>query len=114
MNPKTNPQPAARRLKSMSALRPALAIVLGSGFQQAISRLDADAEIRFEKLPGFPSTGVSGHAGKVIMGKLAGTPVLILSGRAHYYEGHSLDRVTFPIRILAEFGIRDLLLTNAA
>jgi purine-nucleoside phosphorylase len=108
------PNLAAKRLRSMSALRPSLAIVLGSGFQRAIKRIESDVEIPFAKLPGFPPTGVSGHAGKVVIGRLAGTPVLILSGRAHYYEGHSLDRVTFPIRVLAEFGIRDLLLTNAA
>src|SRR5262245_37548804 len=114
MKHELNPKRAAKQLRSSSALRPALAIVLGSVFQRAIGRMETDAEIRFEKLPGFPPTSVSGHAGKVVIGRLAGTPVLVLSGRAHYYEGHSLDQVTFPIRTLAEFGIRDLLLTNAA
>jgi purine-nucleoside phosphorylase len=58
--------------------------------------------------------GVSGHAGELIFGRLGGTPVIALSGRAHFYEGHTMERVTFAIRTLAEFGIRDLLLTNAA
>jgi len=57
---------------------------------------------------------VSGHAGDLIFGKFGDTPVLALSGRAHFYEGYSMEQVTFPIRTLAAFGIRDLLLTNAA
>ncbi len=96
------------------ALRPALAIVLGSGFQQAAAEVKVDAEIGYQKLGGFPEVGVDGHAGKLVFGHLAGTPVLLLSGRVHYYEGHSMEQVTFAVRVLAWFGIRDLLLTNAA
>ena len=66
------------------------------------------------QLPGFPPVGVSGHAGQLLIGRLGGTPVMILSGRAHYYEGHSMDRVTFAVRTLSAYGIEDLLLTNAA
>src|SRR5208283_930162 len=58
--------------------------------------------------------GVSGHAGELIFGHLGQTPVLVLSGRAHFYEGHSMERVTFAVRALSAFGITDLLLTNAA
>jgi purine-nucleoside phosphorylase len=57
---------------------------------------------------------VSGHAGELYFGHLGKTPVMVLSGRAHFYEGHSMERVTFAVRALAAFGIRDLLLTNAA
>jgi purine-nucleoside phosphorylase len=109
-----DPSSTARTLGKMSRLRPTLGIVLGSGFQEAIARLKVDCEIGYEKLAGFPPVGVSGHAGKVVLGRLGGTPVLVLSGRAHYYEGHSMEQVTFAVRVLAEFGIRDLLLTNAA
>ena len=73
-----------------------------------------DAEISYNRLPGFPPTGVSGHAGKLSIGHLGGTPVMVLSGRAHYYEGHPMTQVTFAVRALAAYGIRDLLLTNAA
>ena len=113
---KTKPthQAAAAKIKKLSRLRPALAIILGSGFQQSLSRLEVDAEIGYEKLPGFPPVGVSGHAGKLVVGHLGGNPVLVLSGRAHYYEGHSMETVTFAIRALAAFGISDVLLTNAA
>ena len=108
------PQEAARRLKQLSSLRPTLALVLGSGFHHVLSELQVDAEISYRKLPGFPRTGVSCHAGQLLIGKLGGTPVMILSGRAHFYEGHPMAQVTFAVRALAAYGIRDLLLTNAA
>lgn len=109
-----HPQSAAERLQRVCSLRPTLAFVLGSGFQHALSQLRVAEAISFHKLPGFPSPTVSGHAGKVFFGHLGSTPVLVLSGRAHFYEGYSMERITFAIRVLAAFGIRDLLLTNAA
>jgi purine-nucleoside phosphorylase len=109
-----DPRAAAARLKRLSGLRPTLAIVLGSGFDHTLSELRVQAEVSYAKLPGFPPTGVSGHAGKLLIGHLGGTPVMVLSGRAHYYEGHPMTQVTFAVRALAACGIRDLLLTNAA
>ena len=109
-----DPQAAAARLKKLSRLRPTLAMVLGSGFHHVLSELQVEAEVSYRRLPGFPPTGVSGHAGKLLIGHLGGTPVIVLSGRAHYYEGHPMTQVTFAVRALAAFGIRDLLLTNAA
>jgi purine-nucleoside phosphorylase len=108
------PRTAAERLKTLSKLRPTLAIVLGSGFHHALSEVEVEKKVPYANLPGFPPVGVSGHAGELIFGRLGGTPVIVLSGRAHFYEGHSMDVVTFPVRALAAFGIRDLLLTNAA
>ena len=109
-----SPKTAAARLKTSSSLRPALAIVLGSGFHHVLTELRVDNKISFEKIPGFPKPTVSGHAGELYFGHLCNTPVLILSGRAHFYEGHEMERVTFAVRALAAFGIKDLLLTNAA
>ena len=114
MNREPTPQAAATALKRISAVRPTLAIVLGSGFHGAAAEVRVDAEIACAKIPGFPAPAVKGHAGWLLFGELGGTPVIVLSGRAHFYEGHSLERVTFPVRALAAFGIRDLLLTNAA
>ena len=101
-------------LAKATALRPQLALVLGSGFGSVLEQVTVAKEIPYAKLPGFPKTAVQGHAGKLVLGTLGGTPVVVLSGRAHYYEGHAMAEVTFPVRVLAEFGIRDLLLTNAA
>src|SRR5438132_9671644 len=114
MTDQTDPESAAARLKELSSLRPTLAIILGSGFQHVLSELEVEAEISYSKLPGFPPVGVSGHAGKLLIGHLGGTPVIVLSGRAHFYEGHPMTVVTFAVRALAAYGIRDLLLTNAA
>src|ERR1035437_251207 len=109
-----SPQPAAARLKKISPLRPTLAIVLGSGFHHALTELRVAKKISYAKIPGFPKPNVSGHAGELYFGHLGETPVLVLSGRAHFYEGHPMERVTFAVRALAAFGITDLLLTNAA
>src|SRR5580700_2983528 len=114
MKLQTSPQTAAARLKKFSPLRPTLAIVLGSGFHHALTELRVNKKISCAKIPGFPKPTVSGHAGELYFGHLGRTPVLVLSGRAHFYEGHPMERITFAVRALAAFGIRDLLLTNAA
>ena len=119
MNPpkvsrKVNPKTAATLIRRTSKLRPPLAIVLGSGFSSVVDTLKTKLTIPYAKLTGFPKSGVGGHAGEAAIGKIGETPVIILSGRAHYYEGHTLEAVTFPIRVLAEYGIETLLLTNAA
>jgi len=109
-----SPQTAAARLKKVSSLRPTLAVVLGSGFHHVLTELRVDKNTPFAKIPGFPKPTVSGHAGELYFGHLGKTPVIILSGRAHFYEGHPMECVTFAVRTMAAFGIRDLLLTNAA
>src|SRR5713101_7597464 len=111
---KTNPAAAAARLKKLSHLRPTIAMVLGSGFNHVLGELEVDGKTSYARLPGFPPVGVSGHAGQLLIGRLGGTPVMVLSGRAHFYEGHPMALVTFAVRALAAYGIGDLLLTNAA
>ncbi|MBE0540215.1 MAG: purine-nucleoside phosphorylase [Verrucomicrobia bacterium] len=102
------------RIKRLSVLRPALALVLGSGFGHTLADLEVTAKISYARLPGFPPVSVSGHAGELYLGHLTGTPVAVMSGRAHFYEGHDMNRVTHAVRTLAALGVRDLLLTNAA
>ena len=111
---KTSPQTTAARLKKLCSLRPKLAVVLGSGFHHVLAELKVAKKISYAQIPGFPKPTVTGHAGELYFGHLDKTPVLVLSGRAHFYEGHSMERVTFAVRVLAAFGITDLLLTNAA
>lgn len=96
------------------SVRPRLALVLGSGFQDALDDLQVQAEIPYAKIPGFPRPTVRGHAGRLVIGTIANLPLIALYGRAHYYEGLDMAQVTFPIRVLAAMGVRDLLLTNAA
>ena len=109
-----SPNVAAARLKKLSSLHPTLAIVLGSGFHHALDALSVEEKVPYAKIPGFPKPSVSGHAGEAYFGRFGRTPVLVLSGRAHFYEGHPMERVTFAVRALAALGVRDLLLTNAA
>src|SRR5690348_15368584 len=109
-----DPRSVANQLHRLSELRPSLAMILGSGFHHVVKEMQTDAEVPVRKLKGFPPPAVAGHAGKVLIGRLGGVPVILLVGRAHYYEGHSMAAITFPVRVLAEAGIKALLLTNAA
>jgi purine-nucleoside phosphorylase len=104
---------AVARLRQLSRLEPRFAIVLGSGFQGALQDVKNGGEASYEEV-GFPCVSVRGHVGRLVIGTMERVPVLAMFGRAHYYEGFSMAEVTFPVRVLAQFGIRDLLLTNAA
>ena len=109
-----NPKTTAALLRKQTTCRPTLAMILGSGFQHALMHMKVELEIPYGQLPGFVSVGVTGHAGKLVFGTMGSTSVVILKGRTHYYEGHDMEKVTFPIRVLDELGVRSVLLTNAA
>ena len=109
-----NPQAAAKVLNAATSLRPNLGIVLGSAFGQVAESIEADATIGFADLPGCAASSIEGHSGQFIIGRLGGADVVVQSGRLHYYEGYSMGQVTFPIRVMAEFGVKSVLLTNAA
>lgn len=108
------PHATALRLRRQISLQPTCAIVLGTGFGGVANALSVEREWAYADLPGFPRGQVSGHDGRLLLGTLAGVPLLVLSGRAHFYEGFSLAEITFPIRVLAALGVQTLLLTNAA
>lgn len=117
MRRQVNPKKAADTLRRASKLPPSLAIVLGSGFQSIAQAMTVTRAVPYAKLTGFPRPTVAGHTGQALIGTLGSSSkkeILVLSGRAHYYEGHSLETLTFPIRVLAEYGIENILLTNAA
>jgi purine-nucleoside phosphorylase len=82
-----DPKTTAALLRKETGLRPLLGMVLGSGFQQALTHLEVAREIAYGQLPGFPTVGVTGHAGTLVIGTFDKIPVLVLKGRAHYYEG---------------------------
>jgi purine-nucleoside phosphorylase len=93
---------------------PRVGIVLGSGLGSYADEIEAAATLSYEELPGFPAPGVAGHRGKLILGRIAGTPVALLAGRAHYYEHGRADVMKVPVRTLAELGCETLILTNSA
>lgn len=94
--------------------RPAVGMVLGSGLGALAEQVEERVSIPFDEIPEFPVATVAGHAGRLVVGRMAGVPVAILQGRAHLYEGASAEDVTFGVRLLGWFGVRSLLLTNAA
>ena len=109
-----NLEEAVNQLLRAIRLRPRLGVVLGSAFGGVVNELEVDAEVQFDELPGMPSSSVKGHAGKFVVGRLAGLEVLVQAGRLHYYEGHSMEVVTFPMRLMAAVGVQRVVLTNAA
>src|SRR5689334_11535846 len=109
-----NAKRAAGELRRLSRARPRLAIVLGSGFQEAFSGIQNAVVVPYRRIPGFPKPTVPGHPGHLVIGEVSGVLLVALLGRGHFYEGLTMEEVTFPVRVLADFGIRDLLLTNAA
>ena len=94
--------------------QPRLALILGSGFGAFAESLSSPVRVPYSTIPHFPKSSVAGHSGNVVFGKLGKTPILCLQGRIHYYEGHDMTTVTFPVRVLGLMGIRRLILTNAA
>lgn len=112
--PRPSPAETADLIRRHCPSPPALAVVLGSGFGAVLAAAQTEATLDFADLPGFIAPSVPGHRGRLLVGRLGGAPVILLAGRAHFYEGHPMAEVVFPIRVLAELGIRVLLLTNAA
>jgi purine-nucleoside phosphorylase len=94
--------------------RPVVGMVLGSGLGALAERIEDAVAIPYEEIPEFPPSTVPGHAGRLVVGRLGGVVVAVLQGRSHLYEGASADAVAFGARLLAWFGVRSLLLTNAA
>lgn len=101
-------------LRTRIARFPPIAIVLGSGLGAFAERLESPTVIQYGEIPKWPASTVIGHAGRLVVGRVAGRDVAVLSGRVHFYEGHELTRVTFPTRVLARLGVKTLVLTNAA
>ncbi|MEO0812144.1 MAG: purine-nucleoside phosphorylase, partial [Myxococcota bacterium] len=95
-------------------LEPSVAVVLGSGLGAFAAEVSDAVRIPYGEIPNFPVSSVTGHAGELVLGELKGVPVAVMSGRLHFYEGHSLAAVTLPTRVLGGLGAKKLLVTNAA
>ncbi len=93
---------------------PHIGIVLGTGLNSLVDQVSDQQIINYETIPHFPVSTVEFHKGKLLFGKLGKVPVVVMQGRFHFYEGYSMQQITFPIRVMKELGIQYLLLTNAA
>lgn len=101
-------------IKNVIGDTPDFAIVLGSGLGKLKDEVEALHILDYKDIPNFPQTTVAGHGGKLIYGILEGKKVLMMSGRFHYYEGYSMDTVTFPFRVFHLMGIKNLIVSNAS
>jgi purine-nucleoside phosphorylase len=101
-------------VRRLDGLAPKLALVLGSGLGDLVEKIENPIEMPFADLQGFPESSVSGHSGKLVAGTLTGTQVIMLSGRKHYYEQGDAAAMRFPLEVLKEIGISQIILTNAA
>lgn len=109
-----NYQQAAAAIRRRSSLRPDIGLVLGSGLGKLADDLGNRAAIPYESIPGWPRATVLGHQGNLVIGEMAGQIVAAQQGRAHYYEGYTMQEVIFPIRVMYSLGVRTVILTNAA
>jgi purine-nucleoside phosphorylase len=105
---------AAKFILSKMKLRPKIALVLGSGLGAFADELKEATQIPYAKIPGFQQSTAIGHAGRLVIGKTEGVPVVAMQGRFHGYEGYSAKEVTFPMRAFGRMGIKAAILTNAA
>lgn len=93
---------------------PRVGLILGSGLGEIADELQHPAFIEYGDIPGFPVSTAPGHKGRIVVGMMDGTPVAVMQGRFHYYEGYSMKHVGFPVRVLKLLGVRTLIVTNAA
>ena len=107
-------QETVKYLQSKGFSKPDHAIVLGSGLGDMVAMLNIEARAAFDNIPNFSSSTVAGHSGNLIYGSLGDKKVIIMQGRLHYYEGWTMDELTFPIRVLKFLGADSLIITNAS
>lgn len=94
--------------------KPTIGLVLGSGLGVLADEIENPVVIPYDEIPGFTKSTVVGHKGQLVIGKLRGKQVVAMQGRFHYYEGHDLDSVVFPIRVMKLLGVETMIITNAA
>ena len=101
-------------LQSKNITQPVAGIVLGTGLNSLVNEIEITESFSYDELPYFPVSTVEFHKGNLLFGKIADKPIVVMQGRFHYYEGYSMQQITYPIRVMKELGIQYLLLSNAA
>ena len=105
---------AVRDIQSYGIKNPEVGIILGTGLGSYAENIENQIRVRYDHIVGFAQSTVDSHAGEIIFGDLFGKKVIVLSGRYHFYEGHSIQRVVLPTRVLLSLGIKRIIITNAA
>lgn len=101
-------------LEKLGIIQPEIGIVLGTGLGKMVNKMKIEKEANYDDIPGFVKSTVESHHGRLIYGMLSGKKILAMQGRFHYYEGYSMQQITFPIRVMKMLGVKFLLLSNAA
>lgn len=104
---------AVAAVRRHTALAPDIGIILGTGLGDLTDVIEVESAVPYDTIPGFPVSTVESHAGRLLLGRLAGRPVVAMQGRFHRYEGYGLDQVTFPVRVMRALGAEVLLVSNA-
>lgn len=104
---------SAQFIKNSVKINPEIAIVLGSGLGDLVKEITDKQIIEYKDIPYFPKVTVDGHEGCLVYGKINGVKILAMQGRFHYYEGYSMKEVTYPIYVMKQLGIKQLIITNA-
>lgn len=110
----SNIQDAVKRIRRGTKMVPEVAVILGTGLGDLAAKIKREASIDYGAIPHFPVSTVESHSGKMVFGTLGGKKVAAMEGRFHFYEGYSLDDVTFPVRVMKELGAKILVVSNAA
>ena len=105
---------ATAYIRERISVQPQIGLVLGSGLGALAEAVEDPVIILTREIPHWPISTVAGHEGRLVIGRLEGKIVLVLQGRAHYYEGHSMSRIGLPVRVMQRLGVHTLILTNAA
>ena len=105
---------AADFIRQQTTLKPTLGLILGSGLGPLAEAITVETALPYSSVPHFPQSTVAGHSGQLLIGQLESQPVIALAGRFHYYEGYTMQEVTFPVRVMKALGVATLLLSNAA
>ena len=105
---------ATAYISKQTESKPAIGLILGSGLGVLAGEIQNPVEIPYKDIPHFPESTVSGHKGQLVAGTLEGKQVIAMQGRFHYYEGYTMEQVTFPVRVMKELGIEAVVVTNAA
>ena len=101
-------------IQARTQIRPQIAAILGSGLGALADDVQVDAVFPYSEIPGFPVSTVAGHAGRLVLGTLAGKKVVVMQGRFHFYEGYPMSLIVFPVRVMHALGVNSLIVTNAA
>lgn len=107
-------QEAVAAIRQRTDFQPHTGIILGTGLGGLTEEIGVQAEVPYPEIPHFATSTVQSHQGKLVFGRLGGHPVVVMAGRLHYYEGWSMEQVTFPVRVLKMLGIEQLIITNAS